>query len=199
MRANPGFENQKTAGPYPSRMIAIVFRPLQRADFALLARWLAEPHVAKWWQSPATAEYVEEHYGPRVDALEPTEVFVIEVDGMPGGIIQRYLLADYPGWASAIGLVDAAGIDYLIGEVELTGKGLGTRAIGQFTARVWERYPHVTVVVAAPQQANVASWKALERAGFERTWAGQLDSDDPSDEGPSYVYSLQRPIGVESR
>jgi aminoglycoside 6'-N-acetyltransferase len=137
-------------------------------------------------------DYVEEHYGPSVDGLEPTERFIIQVDGEPAGMIQRYLLADYPAWAEAVGLSDAAGIDYLIGEVEFTGKGFGSRAIKQFAAGVLDRYRETAAVVAAPQQANVASWRALERAGFERVWAGQLESDDPSDAGPAYVYSLGR-------
>jgi aminoglycoside 6'-N-acetyltransferase len=173
-------------------MSEIDFRPLRREDFAPLARWLGAPHVAKWWLSPATMDYVEEHYGPSVDGLEPTEHFVIQVDGEPAGMIQRYLLADYPAWAESVGLGDTAGIDYLIGEPAFTGKGLGSRAIKQFAAAVLYRYPEATAVVAAPQQANVASWRALERAGFERVWAGQLKSDDPSDAGPAYVYSLRR-------
>ena len=141
---------------------------MQREDFATLAAWLAAPHVAKWWQSPATIEYVEEHYGPSVDGLDPTEHFIIEADGQPIGMVQRYLLDDYPAWANAVGIGAAAGIDYLIGEVEFTGKGLGSRVIEQFAEGVLGRYPGVTAIVAAPQQANDASWRALERAGFDR-------------------------------
>ncbi|HWB36124.1 MAG TPA: hypothetical protein VHA75_08875 [Rugosimonospora sp.] len=50
--------------------------------------------------------------------------------------------------------------------------------------------------MAAPQLANVASWRALERAGFSRLWAGQLDSDDPADAGPAYVYAVDRPASI---
>ena len=50
-------------------------------------------------------------------------------------------------------------------------------------------YPNI---VAAVQQGNRRSWRALEKAGFSRTWAGQLESDDPSDAGPSYVYVRAR-------
>jgi hypothetical protein len=94
-------------------------------------------------------------------------------------------LADYPDWQRAVNVLDAAGIDYLIGEVDLTGKGLGSRTIRYFTAAALERYPELEAVVAAPQQENVASWKALENAGYERFWGGQLDSDDPADAGTS--------------
>lgn len=158
----------------------------------MLAGWLAAPHVAQWWRTPAGMDYVEEHYGPGVDGIEPSERFIIQVEGQPIGLIQRYLLRDYPEWASSLGLADGAGIDYLIGEAEFVGHGIGSRAIAAFTPTVFARYPGASTVVAAPQQANVASWKALERAGFERTWAGQLDSDDPSDAGPAFVYCLRR-------
>jgi aminoglycoside 6'-N-acetyltransferase len=47
-----------------------------------------------------------------------------------------------------------------------------------------------------PQQENVASWRALEKAGFERIFAGPLESDDPSDSGPAFVYALRRPNAI---
>ena len=68
----------------------------------------------------------------------------------------------------------SAGIDYLIGEPGLCGHGYGTAAIALFTALTFRRYPQARAVVAAPQQDNVASWRALERAGFSRWWSGLL-------------------------
>ena len=182
---------------YPDPMPALSFRPLVRDDFAMLSRWLAEPHVAKWWCSPSDMAYIEHEYGPAIDGADPTELFVLQREDQPIGLFQRYLLDDYPDWAAAVGFTGAAGIDYLIGEPALVGQGIGSRAIRIFTADALARYPGANAVVAAPQQANLASWKALERAGFERAWAGQLESDDPGDAGPAYVYCLRRgsPIG----
>ncbi len=173
-------------------MVLVSFRPLVRADFEMLAGWLAAPHVGQWWQSAASMDYVEKHYGPGVDGIEPSERFIIQAGGQPVGLTQRYLLGAYPEWASTLGLSEGAGIDYLIGEAEFVGRGIGSLAIRAFTVTVFARCPGASAIVAAPQQANVGSWKALERAGFERTWAGQLASDDPSDAGPAYVYCLQR-------
>ena len=166
-------------------METISFRPLARADFPLVSRWLAAPHVARWWQRPADLASIEQAYGPSIDRTDPTEMFIIEADQTPIGLIKRYRLADYPDWQRAVNVLDAAGIDYLIGEVDLTGKGLGSRTIRYFTTAALERYPELEAVVAAPQQENVASWKALENAGYERFWGGQLDSDDPADAGTS--------------
>jgi aminoglycoside 6'-N-acetyltransferase len=170
----------------------VSFRPLERADLPLLARWQSNPHVAEWWRAPADLASITRKYSPRLDGLDPTEVFVIEAGGQPVGVIQRYLLADNPDWAATIRVADGAGIDYYIGEQSFTGRGIGSRVIGDFAEDTFARYPSAPTIAAAPQQDNVASWRALEKAGFERLWAGQLNSDDPSDAGPAYVYVLAR-------
>ena len=176
----------------------VTLRPLAEDDLALISRWLGQPHVAQWWHDPADLESVRAQYQPCLSGTDPTEVFVIELHGQPAGLIQQYLVADEPEWARAVdatGAVsgNAAGIDYLIGEAALTGRGVGTAAIRAVTARAFGRYRDADVVVAAPQQANVASWRALERAGYQRWWSGQLDSDDPGDAGPAYLYGIRRP------
>ena len=177
---------------------ALTLRPITGADLGQLARWLAEPHVAQWWRDPAELPSVRERYLPCIDGTDPTEVFVIEVAGRPAGIIERYLVADDPGWARAVAATGAvagcaAGIDYLIGNLALTGRGYGTGVITAFTPMTFARYPEAEAVVAAPQQANVASWRALERAGYRRWWSGRLDSADPGDAGPAYLYGIRRP------
>jgi aminoglycoside 6'-N-acetyltransferase len=165
---------------------------LRTEDFWRLSRWQASPHVARWWRDPADPASIAAEYGPVVDGTDPTEVFVIELDARPVGIIQRYLLADYPAWAAALDLTDAVGIDYYLGDPDVTGRGVGSRAIALFARDTLTRYAGAAQVVAAPQQDNLASWRALEKAGFERLWAGQLESDHPSDAGPAYVYALGR-------
>ncbi|TIM18779.1 MAG: GNAT family N-acetyltransferase, partial [Mesorhizobium sp.] len=30
------------------------FRPVTEADLPMIAAWLAEPHVAEWWDDPET-------------------------------------------------------------------------------------------------------------------------------------------------
>jgi aminoglycoside 6'-N-acetyltransferase len=177
--------------PIPLRL-----RPLSREDLPRLSRWLAEPHVANWWRDPSDLASVRASYLPCIDGTDPAEVFIIEAAGRAAGLVQRYLVADDPDWDRAVratGAVDgcAAGIDYLIGEPELCGRGYGTAAISTFTTLTFERYPQADAVVAVPQQANVASWRALDRAGYRRWWAGRLASADPSDAGPAYLYGIR--------
>jgi aminoglycoside 6'-N-acetyltransferase len=173
--------------------VQVSFRPLRRADFPVLASWLSMPHVAEFWRDESTPEAVEAAYGPMVDGDDPTEGFVVELDERPVGFVQRYLIGDYPQWQAAVGGTPGAGVDYLLGVPELIGVGLGPRVLSRFSALTFDRYPDAHAVTVAVAQANRRSWRALEKAGFTRVFAGTIDSGDPSDEGPSYLYVLRRP------
>ena len=169
------------------------FRPLTRADFPQLFDWLTTPHVAKWWLPvPASVSEVETQYGPAIDGGDRTEFFLIREDDVPIGLIQRYRHADEPDWDRAVGVPDAAGIDYLIGSPAHCGRGIGTAAIREFTELVFARYPDIGSVVAAPQQDNIASCRALEKAGYRAVRAAELNTGDPSDAGVSVIYLKAR-------
>ena len=198
-----------------------VFRPLDRSDLPLLAEWLGRPHVARWWREPSDLAAVEAAYGPLIDGSDPTEGFIAIHAGQgqgpgqepPLAFLQRYRLDDNPEWQRAIALALAegagrgpdtarseqtgtgAGIDYLIGDPTMTGRGLGRQMIDAFVDLTWDRYPDITAVVVAVDQSNQASWRALEGAAFLRRWAGVLGSDDPSDQSPHYLYERRRPPG----
>lgn len=177
--------------------MSIDLRQFQRADLRLLSGWLAAAHVKRWWRERSDLEAVEAAYGPAVDGADPTELFIAELDGRPIGMLQRYRLADNPDYERALksawGPGAAASIDYLIGEPELTGRGLGPAMIAAGSALAWRRYPDIVAIVVAVQQGNRPSWRALEKAGYRRAWSGTLASGDPSDDGPSSVYVLDRP------
>jgi RimJ/RimL family protein N-acetyltransferase len=180
----------------PGELDATRLRAMRHDDLATFVGWLEQPHVRAWWPSPV-GDQAHEEYAASIDGTDPTDVFVIEHRRQQVGMIQRYRLDDYPEWATALpddvetGV--AAGIDYLVGVPELTGRGIGTAAIRQVTAMTFDCWPDVTTVAVAVQQANGRSWRALERAGYARVWAGMLDSDDPSDAGPAYLYLSRRP------
>ncbi|MSP79071.1 MAG: GNAT family N-acetyltransferase [Dehalococcoidia bacterium] len=193
----------------------ISFRLLTRVDFSLLRRWLNAPHVQRWWRLEADPtygdeRYLEEGFGPLIDGTDATEAFVIQLAGEPSaesvvagapiGLIQRCRLRDYPeiGWPMPWKDANAAGIDYFIGEEKYIDKGIGTEAIRLFARDVFDRYPEVEAIIVDPQQDNIASWRALEKAGFERVWAGQFESVGPSDMGPAYLYRLARPTRESS-
>jgi aminoglycoside 6'-N-acetyltransferase len=178
--------------------VTIQFRPLEREDFPAVSSWLAAPHVAVWWRDSADIEAVWERYEPRVSGLEPTEVFVVEFDGIRIGLIQRYRMEDYPEWgrnaeweaAVSSGSVprSSAGIDYLIGDDRYVGRGIGVEMIASFVELVWDRYSDLTGIVVEVEETNRRSWRALEKARFERVWAGVPNSKEPEDGRPNYLY-----------
>jgi len=175
------------------------FRPLTRDDFALVAGWLDEPHVARWWRDPHGPDDLEASFGPGVDGIDPTDVRIVSVEGTPVGLVQRYRLMDEPTWRAALAPAgvptDAFGIDYLIGDPDRIGRGLGTRLIAAFVADSWGRYPEATACVVGVDRDNLRSWRVLERVGFLAVWEGDLAPGDTGDEGPQIVLRLPRPTG----
>lgn len=178
-------------------MTGIEFHSFRRDDLPLLARWLAAPHVARWWpREDDSLEALEAHYGPSIDGTDPTRHFLIIADGRAVGFCETYLHADTPEWDRAIGLPGVAGIDYLIGEPELCGRGLGTRFIGAFCAFVFGLYPRISGIASVPQAANPASRRVLEKNGFRLIDIREVESDDPGDAGPCAIYLLPRESGA---
>ena len=140
--------------------------PLRRHHFGLVVDWLAQPHVAEWWDSPQGMDQVEAEYGPCVDGTDPTEVLLCVVGDQPIGLVQIYRLEDNPEYAEAVGLPSAGGIDLFIGDGERLGAGLGSAMIAAAAERIWERYPDVPCAMAGPSVHNARSIRAFEKAGF---------------------------------
>ncbi len=179
----------------------VVFRPLTRADLPLLRRWLAEPLVARWWAHETSEEAVEADFGPVVDGTDPAEVLLALAGDRPFGLVQRYRIADFPEYGAELAPVvavppGALSIDYLIGEPGVRGGGAGAAMLTAFVADSWTRYPEASAVLVPVAAGNVASWRALERAGFTRVAEGPLAPDNPADPPDHVLYLLRRPPGA---
>jgi len=170
----------------------ITLRPIQIEDFPTLVDWINAPHVARFWDGHTNLADVTKKYEPRVDAETQTHVFIANLNDVPIGMIQCYRHADTPSWDATIGIERAVGIDYLIGNIEFTGQGIGPLIIEAMVKHAFEFYPDIEVIVSAPQQNNRASCRALEKAGFTLKEARKLDSDCPSDAGVSCIYIRTR-------
>jgi aminoglycoside 6'-N-acetyltransferase len=127
-------------------------RPATDDDLDLLAGWLADPEVYRWWEGrPLSRDEVADMYtGRRRPEVEP---FVIEAEGVPVGYLQCWKETETSG-----------GIDlFLIPEAR--DRGLGpdaARAASRFLIdeRGW------TEVTVDPVVDNVRAIRAFERAGF---------------------------------
>ncbi|MFJ7326071.1 GNAT family N-acetyltransferase [Streptomyces cyaneofuscatus] len=176
----------------------ITWRRLTEDDFPLLISWLEQPHVARWWNHETSVEAVRRDFGPAVRGEEPSEELLAHLDGTPMGLLQRCGLADYPEYLVEIAaLVDvpagAMTIDYLIGEPQLVGRGLGPRMIRSAVQAIWDEHPGAPCVLVPVSAANRASWRALEKAGMRRVAEGELEPDNPVDGRAHYLYRVDRP------
>jgi aminoglycoside 6'-N-acetyltransferase len=181
--------------------VVVTFERLTRDRFGLLGRWLAEPHVRRWWAHDPSPGAVEADFGPTVDGREPAEDHVALVDGQPVGLVQFCRLVDHPVYRDELGAVvpvedGAASIDYLVGEPSMVGRGVGPAVIAAFVERVWEREPSVTHLVVPVNAGNVASWRALEKAGFRRVARGEMEPDAPGDDRMHEILRIDRPTAT---
>jgi aminoglycoside 6'-N-acetyltransferase len=175
------------------------FRRLARSDFELLAMWLSQPHVHRWWAHEWSAEALERDFGPTIDGEEPAEDFVASQDGAPIGVVQYCHIVDYEEYVDELQPVypvaeGAASIDYFIGDLDRVGCGIGTMMLTAFIDQmVWSRDPRATHLVVPVNAANTASNRVLEKVGFSRVATGEMEPDNPIDDHLHHVHRLDRP------
>jgi RimJ/RimL family protein N-acetyltransferase len=148
-------------------------RPMTPGDFPEVARWVNEPHVARWWgEETRTESEIARHYGPALRGEDPTRVWIWEVNGRSVGFAQDYRISDHPDYALLCSRPDAVGVDYGIGEPAFVGRGLGTSLLWVFLRDiVWPAYPDVGEFFAAPDHRNAPSRRVLAKVGFvEGLW-----------------------------
>ncbi|MBZ9961846.1 MULTISPECIES: GNAT family N-acetyltransferase [unclassified Mesorhizobium] len=136
------------------------FRPVTAKDLPMIAGWLAEPHVAQWWNDPETeiAE-IRDH----IDSIS-VEPLIVELDGTPIAYLQSYdphLEEDHPYADQPFGTL---GIDLSIGRPELVGIGHGSAMVRQFVEQLFEE--GVPRVIIDPDPSNGRAIRAYEKAGF---------------------------------
>lgn len=175
----------------------VSFCALARSDFATLAQWLAEPLVARWWNHETSDDALERDFGASIDRRDSTEMFVVKRDGDPVGLIQRYPIDAYPEYVAEFAGVcvlapNALSIDYLLGEPSARGSGFGAVMIGAFVAQCFADNPDAHDIIVPVAAGNVASWRALARAGFRRIAEGEMEPDNPIDPRDHVVYRISR-------
>jgi RimJ/RimL family protein N-acetyltransferase len=145
------------------------FRPMDHADLPLLHEWIERPHVKRFYGDHGTYEDVVDHYLPALEGRDPTEHHIVLVDGRSVGMVQTYLVKDYPAHAALMGVAGdegIAGVDILVGEEELTGRGLGSEILRRFVDEIVFARSKTVACIADPAVDNAASVRAFEKAGF---------------------------------
>lgn len=136
------------------------FRPVAEKDLPMIAGWLAESHVAEWWDDPET-EIAE--IGEHIDSIS-VEPLIVELDGRPIAYLQSYDPHLEDGHPYADQPFGTLGIDLSIGVPDLVGKGHGSAIVRQFVEQLFEE--GAPRVIIDPHPDNGRAIRAYEKAGF---------------------------------
>jgi aminoglycoside 6'-N-acetyltransferase len=165
----------------------LTLRPMTTEDFGLVVRWLASPHVAKWYVTGSIEAEIED-VRRSVAGEQRTNVLVVEEDGRPIGWCQWYLLSDYPEYEADVdGQPGDVGIDYAIGDPTRIGHGLGTQLIDLLVGQIRQIHPGAGIV-ADPDATNMASRRILEKNGFRLVDERLVPSDET--DAPMAIYRV---------
>jgi aminoglycoside 6'-N-acetyltransferase len=175
----------------------IALRCMTADDLPAVARWLREPHVARWWLADTTADAELDEMRRRMggDGDRRTRMLlIIERDDEslsaagPIGWCQWYPYDAYPQEAEALGARPGdCGIDYAIGDPTAIARGLGTQLIAALVGEVRRHHPGCGVIVD-PDADNVASRRVLERNGFSLVAVRPVASE--LNDNPMAIYRL---------
>jgi aminoglycoside 6'-N-acetyltransferase len=137
-------------------------------DLPRLARWLGQAHVFRWWHESPSLEATRGQYLPKIEGTEPTHCLIATWDDVPCGMFQHYMWDSFPDEAPKVRAQPGdAGIDYLIGVLEMTGQGFGPQMIGSFIDQIVLADPAVRGIRADVNAENVRSRRTLEKLGFD--------------------------------
>jgi aminoglycoside 6'-N-acetyltransferase-1b len=153
----------------------------------MLYEWLLRPHVAAWWGEVGSLAQVVEEFEPLVAPGGRDRAYLALEGSREIGYIQSYVVKDAgEGWWPGEQDPGARGIDQFLSDADQLGRGLGTRMIRGFLARLFAD-PEVTRVQTDPSPQNPRAIRCYEKAGFRRV--GEVDTPD----GPALLMICDRP------
>ena len=137
-----------------------LLRDVGEADLPMLAGWLAEPHVARWWVD--AAEGLAEMREAMTDPA--TRPMIVELQGEPIAYLQEYdphMEDGHPYQDQPRGTL---GLDLTIGRPDYVGVGHGSAILRQHAE---DRLgAGVKRLVIDPDPENARAIRAYEKAGF---------------------------------
>lgn len=148
----------------------ISFRQITLDDIPIMHAWFNKVHVQKFYSLRSWTEIeVLNKLLPNIEHKKPLYGFIALLDGSPIGYLQYCQVKDFPWleqeFESEV-VENAAGLDFFIGELEWTGKGLGSKIIEYFlNTMIW---PNFKFCVVDPDVQNLQSIKMFEKCGFSR-------------------------------
>lgn len=180
-------------------------RPLRVADLPLLHQWLNAAHVRPGWFAAGTYpaggysyDAIVRDYGGSAAGHGRVAAFVVAYGAVPIGYLQCWRVGDFLDYAGHF--VDdprqaatTASLDFLIGEVDYVGGGLGPLVLGGFLREVVFGASDIDGVVINPDPANVPAIRAYEKVGFRHAKTVRPSGQRK----PSYLMRIARGACLE--
>ncbi len=168
--------------------MSIELVPWPAGGAGLLERWIAAPHVVRWWKPALTAGVIA---ALRAGDAPPagTRPWRIDLDGVPVGYAQDYDPArPGDGWSEVEGVgAGTRGLELLIGEADAVNRRHGRAAIRLLAARLFAE-SGTDRLVSGPHPDNWPAVIAFKRAGFRERGRRQFPS------GPVMVLTAARAV-----
>ncbi len=145
---------------------AITLRPVADADVALIALWLAEAYILKWYHD-ADAWLTE--INARHSGFAWIHHHIVMHDKTPIGFCQYYDCFDAQSledWYCVKQRGETFSIDYLIGERRYLKKGYGKQIVCQLTQLIKTQEKAAIQIIAQPEPENFASVHVLLANGY---------------------------------
>lgn len=167
-------------------------------EYALMARWLNEPHVREWWdpdQPDATVETARSTYGPYTDPQADGVTAFIEDRGRPVGFVQFYPWSSEDEYCNRVGITvepTAWAFDVFIGEADALGTGVATRALDLVCRHLTDERDASAVVIVT-EVTNLRAHHVYEKLGFVKVHEF-LDIDTRGGERVR-SYLMRKPAG----
>ncbi|MDH6364476.1 RimJ/RimL family protein N-acetyltransferase [Enterococcus sp. PF1-24] len=147
----------------------LTLRLMKDDDISLVAAWLNKEHVKKWYEIPHLNVTIDDwlyEINHRYDEFQWLTHLIVMWGDTPIGLCQYYNCQDSGEEDfGTLPLAGSYGIDYLIGEEDYLGKGLGKALISLLVDKIFS-FPDAQRVTADIDKANQASEKSLLACGF---------------------------------
>ncbi len=148
----------------------IEFKPLDFSDIPIMHQWFNMPHVQAFYSLRAWSEKeVFDKLIPYIKGEKPVIGLIAFVNQKPIGYVQYYKVVDYPWPAQDLSqdiINNAAGMDILIGEKSMIGRGIGQLIINEFLqAYIWPKFNYCIV---DPSTKHKSAIRCYHRSGFKK-------------------------------
>lgn len=141
----------------------VSLRKFNNSDLELYQKWLYKEHVAKWYHEPL--DWICEVQ------LRNTEYkwinhYIVEYDNQSIGFCQYYEYVNSGEcWHGDTEMEGTYSIDYLIGEEDYLGKGLGKQIIKRLIDEI-KNHSNAKRIIVQPEEENHASCGVLKSCDF---------------------------------